>query len=186
MTIPSARYERQSPYGLRIPDYDAAFDLQQTRPISDLSNWIIQVIRFNGQFAQRDKLTGFNQVVTPTRKKVPYLGFRTGFAAYSFAGAPGHVAEIFTLPNDTPGALQSIIRVHESPETDREHMVCVSIHNQSVYNGLDANESSATPLLRPLMQDVLKELGYGTPKSLYADVALLQQPHPEYRLVPSS
>lgn len=186
MTTPSARYERQSPYGLRIPDYDAAFDLQQDRPISDLSIWILQVIRMNGLAAQRDAITKFNQLVTPTHRKVPYLGFRTGSAPLFSATEPSFFAEIFTMPKDTPGGFDSVVRIHEAPATEQVHHLHVTVHERTVYSDVDTNEATATPLLRPLVQDVLKELGYGTPKSRFADVALLQQPHPEFRLVPTN
>lgn len=184
MTEPSLHRTRTLKSGFKIPELDSAFDHDQQRPITDISRWIGSVLDMNNGASYRDTLTGVDQIFTPAYGSVPFFGFRQGYARYQGHGPTSPFTEIMTLDANNVSGIISVLAVHECVVGLDESRVQVTSQNVELYEGNVAHERAARADVQPLMRDVLKELGYGKPARIGADILPFEQPAGVSRLAP--
>lgn len=162
--------------GLIVPEIDAVFDPEQTRPATDVYNWINTLIHKNPNASVSDPMTGFGHVLTPTFGSVPFLGFRAGYAEYDDHARKGYFTEIFTLDPFQANGFISIARVHNSPPS--MDTIRVTSREEILFEDAEDKQARVRDALQPIIRDVLKDLDYGTPTTIFPDILPFEQSEP--------
>jgi hypothetical protein len=161
---------REGHAGLGLPEFPGIFDPEQRHPFSETRRWIDNIFDVNDHLRRIGNYEKGGQIVFPPTATLALQGIRrSGLSERIYrAGAVTRVRahSILATPQKAQSDLDEYLDLRE---VGNQYGIAIEHTGDALFYGNSFDEHKAREKLQDVMQNVLVELGYGSPDEFSAN-----------------